>query len=89
MPVRVIYHGHSNIEIHSGPHRVQVDPFYNQNPLADCKADQVSPQVILLTHAHFDHSDDVVRIAKRSGAVVASNYRSRAITRGRGLRPSR
>ena len=74
MSVRVIYHGHSTVEIHSGPHRIQIDPFYNQNPAADCKADAVSPQFILLTHAHFDHTDDVVRIAKRTGAVVASNY---------------
>ena len=74
MPVRVIYHGHSNLEIHSGGHRIQIDPFYDDNPLADCKAIDVAPTHILLTHAHGDHSADVVPIAKRTGAPVASNY---------------
>ncbi len=31
MPVRIIYHGHSNVEIHSGPHRIQIDPYYDNN----------------------------------------------------------
>ena len=59
MSVRIVYHGHSNLEIHSGPHRVQIDPFYDDNALADCKAADVSPTHILLTHAHSDHSADV------------------------------
>ena len=74
MPVRVIYHGHSNLEIHSGGHRVQIDPFYDDNTLADCKAADVSPTHILLTHAHSDHSADVASIAKRTGAPIASNF---------------
>ncbi len=74
MPVRIVYHGHSNLEIHSGPHRIQVDPYYDDNDLADCKAKDVSPTHILLTHAHSDHSGDVQQIAKRTGAPIASNY---------------
>jgi L-ascorbate metabolism protein UlaG (beta-lactamase superfamily) len=74
MPVRLVYHGHSNLEIHSGPHRIQIDPFYDDNALADCKAAAVSPTHILLTHAHSDHSADVIPIAKRTGAPVASNF---------------
>ena len=58
MPVKIIYHGHSCLEIHSGEHRIQLDPFYDSNPLADVKSDKPNPQYILLSHAHFDHMDD-------------------------------
>lgn len=74
MPVRIIYHGHSTLEIHSGAHRIQIDPFYDGNPLADCKAADVAPTHILLTHAHSDHSADVIPIAKRTKAPIASNF---------------
>lgn len=74
MAVKIIYHGHACLEIHSGGQRVQLDPFYDQNPLADVKSDQVNPQYILLSHAHFDHVDDTVRIAKRTGATIAANF---------------
>jgi L-ascorbate metabolism protein UlaG (beta-lactamase superfamily) len=74
MPVRVIYHGHANVEIHSGDHRVQIDPFYTGNPLADVSADTVNPTHILLTHAHGDHVGDTIALAKRTKAVVVANY---------------
>ncbi len=74
MAVSVLYHGHSNLEIHSGGHRIQVDPFYSGNPLADVGAEAVNPTHILLSHAHGDHVGDVVAIAKRTGAAVIANY---------------
>jgi len=74
MPVRVLYHGHSNVEIHHDQHRIQFDPFYDNNDLADCKAKDVNPTHILLSHAHFDHTDDAEAIARRTGAVIAANY---------------
>ncbi len=74
MSARVIYHGHSNVEIHSGPHRIQIDPFYTGNPLADVAAAKVNPTLILLTHAHGDHVGDVVALAQRTKAPVAANY---------------
>src|SRR5438270_415860 len=78
MPVKILYHGHSNVEIHvsdgKGEHRIQLDPFYTSNPNADIKADQVNPTHIFLSHAHFDHTEDALAIAKRTGAVIAGNY---------------
>ena len=85
MPVRIVYHGHSNLEIHTGDHHIQIDPFYDENPLADVKADKVSPGTILVTHAHWDHSDDVVKIAKRTGAEVASNFEIASYYEKKGL----
>jgi L-ascorbate metabolism protein UlaG (beta-lactamase superfamily) len=74
MPVRVIYHGHANVEIHSGENRIQIDPFYSGNPLADVPADKVNPTHILLTHAHGDHVGDAVALAQRTRAPVVANY---------------
>jgi L-ascorbate metabolism protein UlaG (beta-lactamase superfamily) len=72
--VKVIFHGQSNIEIHNGSHVIQVDPFYDHNPVCDKKASQVNPQTILVTHAHSDHSGDVESIAARTGATISSNF---------------
>jgi L-ascorbate metabolism protein UlaG (beta-lactamase superfamily) len=74
MSIKIIYHGHSNIEIHAGAFRIQLDPFYTSNPLADVKANEVHPTHLLLSHAHFDHVEDALSIARRTGAVIASNY---------------
>ena len=74
MAVKIIYHGHSNLELHSDSHRLQFDPFYDQNPIADVKSDAADPNFILLSHAHFDHTDDAVRIARRTGATVLANF---------------
>ena len=74
MSVRVIYHGHANMEIHSGAQRVQIDPFYSGNPLADVAADTISPTHILLTHAHGDHVGDTLALARRTKAPVIANY---------------
>ena len=74
MAVSVLYHGHSNLEILSGGQRIQIDPFYTGNPLADVGAETVSPTHILLSHAHGDHVGDAVAMAQRTGAVVVANY---------------
>jgi L-ascorbate metabolism protein UlaG (beta-lactamase superfamily) len=74
MPVKILYHGHANLEIHTGAHRIQIDPFYTSNPAADIKADAANPTHILLSHAHFDHTEDALALAKRTGAAISSNY---------------
>jgi L-ascorbate metabolism protein UlaG (beta-lactamase superfamily) len=63
------FHGHSCFEIVEGEHRVLIDPFLApSNPKADASAAEIEPTHILLTHGHFDHTADVVEIAKRTGA---------------------
>jgi L-ascorbate metabolism protein UlaG (beta-lactamase superfamily) len=74
MALSVFYHGHSNVEIQAGAYRIQLDPFYTSNPLAGMKADKANPNFILISHAHFDHTEDALAIAKRTAAVIASNY---------------
>jgi L-ascorbate metabolism protein UlaG (beta-lactamase superfamily) len=62
--------GHATFELSDGTTTVLIDPFLTGNPQAAVSAEDLSPDVILLTHGHGDHSADVVSIAKRSGATV-------------------
>ena len=70
MAVDIRFLGQSAVELQSGSSTVLVDPFLTGNPKAAATADEVSPDVILLTHGHADHLGDTVAIAKRTGAPV-------------------
>jgi L-ascorbate metabolism protein UlaG (beta-lactamase superfamily) len=64
--------GQSCFEIKAGGTTVLVDPFLTGNPKAAASADEMEPDVILLTHGHADHLGDTVDIAKRTGATVVA-----------------
>jgi L-ascorbate metabolism protein UlaG (beta-lactamase superfamily) len=71
--MKISYHGHSIVQIQTNGRTILIDPFITGNPLTDLKADEVNPDVILLTHGHNDHVGDTVEIAKRTGALVIGN----------------
>jgi L-ascorbate metabolism protein UlaG (beta-lactamase superfamily) len=64
--------GQSCFEIKAGGTTVLTDPFLTGNPKAAASADEMEPDVILLTHGHADHLGDTVEIAKRTGATVVA-----------------
>jgi L-ascorbate metabolism protein UlaG (beta-lactamase superfamily) len=70
MDIRFLGHAAFSLE-HDGT-TVLVDPFLTGNPKAAASADDVSADVILLTHGHGDHIGDTVPIAKRTGAAVVA-----------------
>jgi L-ascorbate metabolism protein UlaG (beta-lactamase superfamily) len=72
MAVDIRFLGQSCFELKAGGTTVLVDPFLTGNPLAAATADEVEPDVILLTHGHGDHLGDTVAIAKRTGATVVA-----------------
>jgi L-ascorbate metabolism protein UlaG (beta-lactamase superfamily) len=72
MAVDVRFLGQSCFELKAGGTTVLVDPFLTGNPKAAASADEVDPDVILLTHGHADHLGDTVDIAKRTGATVVA-----------------
>jgi len=77
--VVVTYHGHACLELAGQAGKVVVDPFLAGNPLADCKADDIEVDAILVSHAHADHMGDAVSIAKRLeipiiGTAEVANY---------------
>ncbi|MFK7937038.1 MAG: metal-dependent hydrolase [Saprospiraceae bacterium] len=51
------------------------DPMISSNPLAkDIDMDSIPADYILLTHAHFDHTENVEQIATRTGATIVANW---------------
>jgi L-ascorbate metabolism protein UlaG (beta-lactamase superfamily) len=72
MAVDIRFLGQACFELTSGDTTVITDPFLTGNPVAAANADEVEPDVILLTHGHGDHLGDTVDIAKRTGAMVVA-----------------
>ncbi|MBB6452102.1 L-ascorbate metabolism protein UlaG (beta-lactamase superfamily) [Salirhabdus euzebyi] len=70
--MKVSYHGHSIVMVKTEGKTILIDPFITGNELCDLKADEVSTDVILLTHGHNDHVGDTVEIAKRNNALVVA-----------------
>ena len=68
------YFGHSTFQIETKGRTILVDPFFTDNPHTDVAPGAVDADVILLTHAHFDHWGDTPAIAERTGALVISNF---------------
>lgn len=73
--MKITFYGHASLGIQVNDIDILVDPFITGNPKAshininDLKADY-----ILVTHAHQDHILDVEVIAKRTEAIVVSNF---------------
>lgn len=73
--MKITFYGHACIGIEVSGKHIVVDPFISGNPLAShIDINSLQADYILVTHAHQDHVLDVEAIAKRTGAVVVSNY---------------
>ncbi len=74
MSVTVTWYSHACLQIDVNGTKLLVDPFLMGNPLAPVSPDEVSADVIFVSHGHGDHLGDTVAIAKRTGALVISNF---------------
>ncbi|MCX8026189.1 MAG: metal-dependent hydrolase, partial [Thermanaerothrix sp.] len=74
MSLTLTWYGHATLGLKIGDYDVLVDPFFSGNPAASTTADKVKAQFILVSHGHGDHVGDTVAIAKRTGALVISNF---------------
>ncbi len=74
MAITCHFHGHATLSFDTGKDRILVDPFFTSNPVSDISADDVQADFILITHGHFDHVEDLVSVAKRTGAKLIANY---------------
>src|SRR5437868_4267302 len=74
MSIELTWLGHATWSIHSGDHTILIDPFLDDSPVAPIKSNQAAADYILVSHGHYDHVADAAKIAKRTGAVVVSNF---------------
>jgi L-ascorbate metabolism protein UlaG (beta-lactamase superfamily) len=75
MALKITYYGHSTFLLETDEHKIVVDPFFApNNPAAPIRVDEVEADFILLTHGHGDHVTDAPALAKRTGALVISNF---------------
>ncbi|HBI00591.1 MAG TPA: metal-dependent hydrolase [Flavobacterium sp.] len=73
--MKITFYGHSSLGIEVNGNHILVDPFISGNPKAShIDIHSLKADFILLTHAHQDHILDVEAIAKRTNAVIVSNW---------------
>lgn len=67
----VTYIGHSafSIETDAGS-RILIDPWIDENPHTDARAEEMDADQIFITHAAHDHLGDAPAIAERTGAEI-------------------
>ena len=74
MSTQLTWFGHATLGLKTGGFDLLVDPFFSGNPAASAKAADLPADFILVTHGHGDHVGDTAAIAKRTGALVISNF---------------
>lgn len=74
MAIKVKWLSHACVLIETEETKILIDPFLTGNPLAPTTADEIEADYILVSHGHGDHIGDTVAIAKRTGAMVVSNF---------------
>lgn len=71
--IQLIWHGHACFEI-KADYNVLIDPFFRGNPSAKLLPSDVNPDIIFVTHGHYDHLGDTVEIAQRTGCRVIAMH---------------
>lgn len=86
MTVTLTWYGHSTFGLKADGNEVVIDPFFTGNPVCPVGPDDVSPNTILITHAHNDHIGDTVAIAERTGATVITQVELARVLGGKGVK---
>lgn len=73
--MQLTYYGHSCFAVFIQGKHILFDPYISPNELARHIAiDEIPADYIFISHGHFDHITDVVRIATRTGAKVIATW---------------
>jgi L-ascorbate metabolism protein UlaG (beta-lactamase superfamily) len=74
MATKFTWHGHATLGLETDNFKIVIDPFFSGNPAATLAADKVKADFLLVSHGHGDHVGDSIPIAKRTGAMLISNF---------------
>ncbi|MFD0678002.1 MULTISPECIES: metal-dependent hydrolase [unclassified Paenibacillus] len=83
--MKIIYHGHSAVQIETNGKSLIIDPFLSGNKLAVMKPENIKTDAVLLTHAHIDHILDAAPIAQANNIPVVSNVELAAYMSWKGV----
>ncbi|GHF65905.1 metal-dependent hydrolase [Seohaeicola zhoushanensis] len=75
--MKIIWLGHGSFRFESAGTAILIDPWLTGNPVLPAERHDEAVEgasAILMTHAHFDHSVDVVALAKRLDVPVIGQY---------------
>ena len=73
--MKITYYGHACFSVVAGGKNILFDPFISGNELAkDVNIEEIKADYILVSHGHFDHTQDVIAIAQRTGALVLCGW---------------
>ncbi|MCL5130245.1 metal-dependent hydrolase [Algibacter sp. L4_22] len=73
--MKITFYGHACLGIKIDDISILVDPFITGNEkAANIDINTIEADYIMVTHAHQDHILDVEAIAKRTNAVIISNF---------------
>jgi L-ascorbate metabolism protein UlaG (beta-lactamase superfamily) len=84
---RLTWHGHSTFTLETDQgYRIMFDPFLDENPKSDIRVEDVGElDFILVSHGHFDHFQDAIRLARKTGAKLLSTFEIVAFCQAKGL----
>lgn len=68
----VRYLGHSAVQLSDGQTQLLIDPFLTGNPKAAAAVSDLSPDYVLVTHAHGDHWGDSVALSQKGASLVST-----------------
>ncbi|WP_409200761.1 metal-dependent hydrolase [Methanobrevibacter sp. DSM 116169] len=67
--------GHSAFEIISDDNvKILIDPFISNNPACQIPVEELSPDLICVTHGHIDHFGDAMEISNSKSVPIVANH---------------
>ncbi len=77
--MELTYYGHACFSVLINGKNILFDPFITPNELAkDIDVNAVPADYVFVSHAHFDHINDAVAIAQRTGATAVASFEVQA-----------
>lgn len=69
------YFGHSTFQIETDDGTTLLfDPYFADNPHTEVTPDELDPDVVFISHAHFDHFNDVEAVVEQGDPLVVGTF---------------
>lgn len=74
MTFKLTWYGHAAFRIDIDGTQILLDPYISDNPATEVDMHDLPADFIIISHGHGDHVGDALAIAKRTGAMVITNF---------------